>query len=139
MLRHWIHNLRRKPKAARERIAVGVAGGVTSLTLVVWLMTSAPTGETFATIVADSEEATGAFSVIFEQIQEQTASVFEAVPEAPTTTESTTSSEAIASLLELTATTTTETEATATTSEPATTPRVVRIATTSASATTPGE
>lgn len=129
MLRHFIHAARRKPKAVRNNIALGVAGGVTTLVVGGWVLLQNQTP--FTSVAGEISAQSGAFSGLIGQLRDQAAAALEAVP----------SQEELELMVEIeepkptSAPTTTEAFATdsATTSTPTTT-RSVRIATTTINA-----
>lgn len=70
-----IQNLRRKPKAVRDNVALGVAGTVTTFVAFGWLVLGGiPFGSLDGT-VAERESGTGAFSTIVSGVREQTAAL----------------------------------------------------------------
>lgn len=73
------NKLRKKPKHVRDNIAFGVAGGFTLTLAIAWFLIGFGNGPTSPEVT--SEEKNGAFSTLFDQIQEQVATAKEGVIE----------------------------------------------------------
>lgn len=135
MLRRWVQKLRHKPKSVRDNIALGVAGSITAAILLAWVFV---TPEKIGTVADSSEDRPGTFSLLFDRIKDQTASIADSfnsvvnVAEEQSADTSTPENDSLATTT--IATTSTTTAATASTTA-TTTIRTVRIATTTASTT----
>lgn len=76
MLRRFITQLRHKPKAVRDNIALGVAGSMTAVVVLAWVLV---TPENISTVASEARKQPGTFATLFNQIKEQTATVVESV------------------------------------------------------------
>ena len=130
MLKAWIISLRRKPKAVRERVALGAAVTVSTLIFAGW-------AATIPFRVADQPTQTAnVFGGLFDTVQDELSNFKETIPAPAETpgTESTNTTELNAAITASTSasssvwTTATATVTTASTSRP------VRIATTTVTA-----
>lgn len=78
MLRHFIQKVRRKPKAVRDNIALGIAGATTALVLGGWVLIN--NQSPLSGVAGELSTKTGAFSGLIGQIKDQAASAFSSVP-----------------------------------------------------------
>lgn len=134
MLRHFIQKVRRKPKAVRDNIALGIAGSVTALVLGGWVLINNQTP--LSGVAGEFSTKTGAFSGLINQIKDQAASAFSSVPskeELESAIEAEKQPQAASSTSEVIKTLIQEDVATTSSSTPTTT-RTVRIATTTSTA-----
>lgn len=83
MLHRLIHNLRTKPKAARDHIALGAAGACTALLLLIWLVVTPNISESGQDMVA----TTGAFGTLLSTIKEHIGTMKSALPDEETVTQ----------------------------------------------------
>jgi hypothetical protein len=75
-MKHWLISLRKKPKHVRENIAFGAATTLTAAVFVVWLFSAK--GITAPQKLA-TNETPKAFGMFLDQLQEQVATVKEAI------------------------------------------------------------
>lgn len=123
MFGHLVRNLRRKPKAVRNNIALAVSGTVTVIVFAAWLVV---TPEKVDSVAERAQASTGAFSGLFNQIKEQFNEAKANLPDTPAVNESLSELQTVMQA-DINASTTASTSAeTATTTEK----RPVRIATT---------
>ena len=124
-----IQTLRRKPKVVRDNIALGAAGSLTALVLVSWLVLDGVTPVNVGGVVAEGEAGVGAFSTLFGEVRDQTASLGEVFSDWRAQNEVVTEEPVSLDLPTLNAGPVSETTTTSTSTETETT-RTIRIATT---------
>lgn len=71
MLRNLILKLRQKPKAVREKIALGAAGGITTMVMLGWIVLNNSASSTVDTILNEGQQAASMFSTLIGQINER--------------------------------------------------------------------
>lgn len=80
MIKSLIKNIRRQPKATRDKIALGVAGLFTTAVFMIWLY-HMPTKISSIAAEHQSDESSPGFSQLFKEIGGQISSVKEAISE----------------------------------------------------------